>query len=455
MSKTVSPARFIEWQGLDRISVIVHEMHCIFRELSKDDFGIDGEIEVVQEKSGSKGYETTGGIVKVQAKAGMSYVISDTPTSFASPVEKNDLQYWQACTFPVLYIVYHPQADKLYFREVKEYIQATPNVFQAPHRITFDKTRDEFSVSARSAVHGHARVSPPRITFNVQERLISNLLPVTKLPKFLYFAPTRRKDAQGIRREIDGFVPPFTVVDGRLYSLSNLFDENCVLRNWCGKQVRKMLTAEWLDDDRRLPDFIYLLNQLLGKHTGRCGLRYNPDFGRNYFPREDDQHKEFKRGWTSVRTGKAAKPRIVAKYYEYGNDKFWRHLAAELSFRHFGKSWFLQIAPKYFFTVDGVQPWDSELVGPYTTSQKAREHNPQVLNHVLFWAEVLSQGGDKIRMKLDDRTKLAVEKMPDCGIAACGIPDDPAEYEEPQEDDQPTLFADRPVVDEDGDDDDD
>lgn len=173
MGKTVLPVKFIEWQGLDRISAIVHEMHCIFRELSKDDFGLDGEIEVVQQKAGGKGYETTGGIVKVQAKAGSSYVVFDTPASFASPVEKNDLQYWQTCTFPVLYIVYHPQDDKLYFREVKEYIQATPNVFQAPYRITFEKARDEFSASARNAIHGHAHVSPPRITFNVQERLIS------------------------------------------------------------------------------------------------------------------------------------------------------------------------------------------------------------------------------------------------------------------------------------------
>lgn len=129
---------------------------------------------------------------------------------------------------------------------MKEYLHATPNVFQAPHRVTFDKARDEFAASAQTAVHGHARVSPPRITFDVQERLISNLLPVTKLPKFLYFAPTRRKDAQGIRREIDGFVPPFTVTEGKFYTLSNLFDQNCVLRKWCGTKVRKMLASEWL-----------------------------------------------------------------------------------------------------------------------------------------------------------------------------------------------------------------
>src|SRR5262249_6423912 len=161
----------------------------------------------------------TGGIVKVQAKSGASYVVSDTPTSFASAVEKKDLQYWQTCTFPVLYVLYHPTDDKLYFREVKEYLRATPHVFEPPHRITFDKARDDSNVSARTAVSGHACVSPPRITFSVQERLICNLLPVTKLPKFLYFAPTPRTDAQGIRREIAGFVPPFTVVEGKLYTL--------------------------------------------------------------------------------------------------------------------------------------------------------------------------------------------------------------------------------------------
>jgi hypothetical protein len=72
MSKTVPATKFTEWKGLDRITLIVHEMGCIFRELSKDDFGLDGEIEVVTPKAGGQGFETTGGIVKVQAKSGKS-----------------------------------------------------------------------------------------------------------------------------------------------------------------------------------------------------------------------------------------------------------------------------------------------------------------------------------------------------------------------------------------------
>src|SRR4051794_20149111 len=116
MPKTVLPSKFQEWRGLDRISQIVHEMHCIFRELSKDDFGLDGEIEVVTPKVGGVGFETLGGIIKVQAKSGESYVKQDSTTGFVTPVERNDLDYWYKATFPVIFIVYHPKDDKLYWR---------------------------------------------------------------------------------------------------------------------------------------------------------------------------------------------------------------------------------------------------------------------------------------------------------------------------------------------------
>jgi hypothetical protein len=56
MGKTVLPSKFQEWKGLDRISLIVHDMKCIFREITKDDFGLDGEIEVVAPKADGKGW---------------------------------------------------------------------------------------------------------------------------------------------------------------------------------------------------------------------------------------------------------------------------------------------------------------------------------------------------------------------------------------------------------------
>jgi hypothetical protein len=439
MSKTVQPSKLTEWKGLDRISVIVHEMGNIWREMTKDDFGLDGEIEVVTPKADGEGYETAGGIVKVQSKAGESYVRYDTETSFSTQVDQNDLDYWQRCTFPVLFIVFHPKDDKLYFKEVKQYIRDTPGVFSKPHHIRFDKTRDVFTASSKGDVCQHAKVSPPRISFEQKERLFTNLLPVRVLPELLYFATTRRKSRQSIREEITGFVPPFCVVDGKVYSLSDLSNDQCALKPFCVGKVSTKPTSEWVGDEERVNDFVFLLNQLLGKHMGRCGVRYNRDFGRNYFPRENTTDKAFKRAWTSVRTS-VSDERTVVKYYEYGKDKFWRHLASATSFERFGRAWFLRISPKYLFTVDGEQPCDGELVGPYTTSLKADEHNSHVLNHVLFWSDVLSLQRPSIEVRLDGKTVMEIEKTPLVGIAKFAIPDDPATYEEKKPSGQLSLF---------------
>ena len=91
MSKTVQPSKLTEWKGLDRISVIVHQMGNIWREMTKDDFGLDGEIEVATPKANGEGFETAGGIVKVQSKAGESYVRYDSDTSFSTPHDRPDV----------------------------------------------------------------------------------------------------------------------------------------------------------------------------------------------------------------------------------------------------------------------------------------------------------------------------------------------------------------------------
>jgi hypothetical protein len=105
-----------------------------------------------------------------------------------------------------------------------------------------------------------------------------------------------------------------------------------------------------------------------------------------------------------------------------------------------GSSWFLQIIPKYFFTVDGENPFDAEKVGSYTTRIKASEKNPHVLNHVLFWSHVLSQSKPEINIELDFEIIMIIEKLPLSGIADFAIPYDPAIYEEPEPTDQLDFF---------------
>jgi len=444
MAKNVPATKFTELKGLDRISQIVHEMHCIFRIISQDDFGIDGEIEVVTAKPDGVGFQTSGGIIKVQAKTGASYVKKDSSESFSTPVRKDDLDYWNSCTFPVFFIVYHPGDDALYFKEIKSYIRESPDVFRLPLEVVFRKPADLFSAHSKDAVCQQANVSPPRISFNEQERLYSNLLAVRQLPTTLTFAKTRRTSFQRVKDDIEGYVPPFCIGDKNLYTFSDLRHEGNRLREVCDADaIEDIPVAEWLElDAENRRNLVFMMNQLFGSHCYRCGLKYNPDFGRTYFPREtdDDKDKSFERTWTSPRT-KRSDTRTVVQFYEYGAFRFWRHLAAEFSFVQFGANWFLQISPKYLFTKDGKTPCDPALVGPYTTSQKAREHNPQVMNHVLFWADALSCKKPQIEMTLFGESLIVVEKEPLASLAPFAIPLDPATYEEPAPSLQMSLFG--------------
>jgi hypothetical protein len=114
----------------------------------------------------------------------------------------------------------------------------------------------------------------------------------------------------------------------------------------------------------------------------------------------------------------------------------------------------LQIVPKYLFTKDGTEPYDNYEVGPLTTRIKSMEKNQHVLNHVLFWADVLAGGKSEIEMGIGRRSAIIVaEKTPLAAIANFAIPYDPATYEESPEDIevQLGLFGLQGVVDEEDD----
>jgi hypothetical protein len=440
MGKTVLESKFTEWKGLDRISATVHSMKHIWREISKDDFGIDGEIE------------THGNVLKVQSKSGASYVVEDTEAAFSSPVAKSDLETWNNSRYPVLYIVYHPDDDKLYCKEVRAYVKDTANVFQRPYKISFNKANDEFNNDYSLEVEKHAELSESRVSFNEKEELYSNLLPVRKLP-LLFHATTEYIDVDEVRGETDAHLPPFCIYGDRLFSFADLRQNGCDLRPFCDGDVEVLRAAEWLrSDPDRQRDLVYMLNQTQGKLRHQLGLKYCKPYERTYFPRTNQTDKEFKVNWFSARTNKAAAaPRIVVKYYEYGLNKFWRHLACHMSFQRFGSDWFLRIVPKYLFTTDGESPCEGDLAGPYTTKLKAMEHNPQVLNHVLFWADFLAGGKPQITFKLDGHVVLEIDRRPLTGIANFAIPDDPAVFDEEPLSQQLLLFREELMEDDDED----
>lgn len=456
MPKFLPPSKIQEWKGLDRIGLTVHEMNCIYREISKDDVGIDGEIEMVVPGPGGKGYQTTGGILKFQSKSGMSYVKQDTETSFSSPVSKTDLELWYNANFPTVYIVYHPEDDMLYWKEVRSYVKHTRNVWQSPFKIQFNKAKDRFTVDAYDQLIALASVSPPRVIYTLKEQLFSNLLKVRRLP-WVWSAPSRIRSYHRIREAIYPLVLPFDLRGDRLYTFVDLNDKASPLAPFCDTAHAKIEKRErWWSDDNLVRLYASLLNQLMQTHIASVGLSYNEEYERIYFPKSDDGALEIKRIWYNVRTKRYSPGRIVVKYYEYGADKFWRHKAVSLWFEYIGKSWYLRIIPKYFFTIDGFIPHNSPKVGSWTTVIKSQEYNPNVLNDILFWSDILSGGDaaqtdlDQMHIDLGGNSVLSIDRLPVIGEAGFSIPSDPATYEEPDPTEQMDLF-DWPTFEEDED----
>lgn len=449
MSKIISKTKFPEWKGLDRISKITHEMGCIFREIAKDDVGIDGEIEIVVPKGNKEGYKTTGDILKVQAKSGESYIKGNDDNSFYTPVDKSDLEYWYQANFPTLFIVYNPMDDRLYYKEVKSYVGDTGgDVWARPFRIKFDKKEDVFTPDCREELMSYADSSPPRVSRCNKERLISNLLPVSKIPT-VWTAPTTVTSRDEAKDEVGSWIPPCVVIGNQIYSFENLGLYYAKLKPVVDTHAAEKASLEyWWSEDKYIDGFVYMLNQLLGHHEHKCNLEYNSKHKRVYFPIPDRGSKEDnekrKIHWDNILTDRENIERTVVKRYEYGHDRFWRHLAAKLRFIRLGSHWYLRIIPDYFFSTDGEEPFDPEKVGTYATRQKHRERNSTVLNHVLTWSWALSQNEQGttdqscITFWLYDNPILQLDKMPETGIANFGNLYDPSPYEEPIE--EQSLF---------------
>ncbi len=440
MGKTVSVSKFSEWKGLDRIGPIVHHMPSIFREISKDDVGIDGEIEILVPKANGESFEATGGIIKVQSKSGASYIKQNNEQSFSTPVERNDLESWLSANVPVIFIVYHPGDDTLYWKDVKHYVKTTSQAFQSPLRIIFDKVQDIFDEHCYPMLCALAAVSPPPISTFQKERLYSNLLLVKNAPRIVTQASTVYGHMREVREQLTGFVPPFCITGGQLFTLSDLRNPQCLLRPFCDNTtIRDLTTTQWIEEEVGMNNYIFLLNQLLSAHLRRNGLHYQHDLHRHYFPRLDETREEFKREWLSVRSGHTGSLGVV-RHYQYGRESYWRHVAAQFSFKRFGSLLCLHILPRYLYTTDGQTLYDNTKVGAATTKIKSMERNINVLNRILFWADFLSERSPTIELRLDGRTLMVIEKEPLSGIAPFAIVNDPADFDETDLDQPPTLF---------------
>src|SRR5437764_13149325 len=129
--------------GIVKLDRLVTDMGYIWRPTANSDVGMDGEIELVEDRA------ATAKIIKAQVKSGASYFRKEDQRSFEFHASIDDVKYWLAANNPVLIVVYHPERDLLYAVHVQGYALAHAEIARTGV-FKFDKAE-----TTLLAEHGH------------------------------------------------------------------------------------------------------------------------------------------------------------------------------------------------------------------------------------------------------------------------------------------------------------
>jgi hypothetical protein len=390
-------------------------MRCIWREQEKDDIGIDGEIELCRQRGDGDGMFGTGKIVKVQSKSGSSYVIKDSVSAFASPVAEKDLRYWVDLNVPVIYVVFHPDDDVLYWKDVKAYLRDHPDALTPPYRIEFKKGADRFDETAYPALCELCEQAPERIATDAGEALFTNLLPVLKLPQKIWIAPVLPEKQPRFHDRLTGAgpIPPYVYKSSFVTTLGNAALPGTALTSVVdGAAVEDFDLRDWLGQSpENENDLRSLLNGLLHRHLRHIGCEFQKEPRRYFINKGLAEDAPLRRRWLNPRTARTYN-RLVAKHYTYGRISFFRHLALDARFERLGGQWAIAIYPQLHFTTDGTKVWEGEIARSYLIRARVEEYNNVYLNNVLFWASQMANGESTFDLRAGDEAVVKVSGVP-------------------------------------------
>jgi hypothetical protein len=241
-------------------------------------------------------------------------------------------------------------------------------------------------------------VQPPRVT----EVVHSTLLPVERMPAYVYGAPFDKEERtiQGqLGRPRDGEMVPYVVRGKMLWAFQDLAEHGNPFESMvAGQPVDRFRVEEWWNDPDRLVWFLQLLNRALRKLTRRRGLQFDQAHDRYYFPPKmpgvgySVRYRPLNRKQASRQV--VWRPRKKATGLER---PYWYHRAAALGFMKTGQgTWALSIRPELRVTVDGLTPPPTGEVGGKVTRKKSRMFNYDLLAELQFWRDYLSESKPRI-----------------------------------------------------------
>lgn len=389
MSKRIGSSNIIGERGIAHVRRVVLDMGYVFYETGGVEAGIDGYIELRDEKTGDVGNL----ILQVQSKATERIRLpAETERSFEWPCREADIAYWLRGTAPVLLIVVQTKTNQAYWKSIKDYFRDA-NAVQK-RRVVFDKQNDIFDRAAKpalSAIAANVRpgaIAPPA---RIAERLVSNLIPIERFGAALYLAETDYQDNKAFgaasRHFAAGAPGEWIVKGGRVLSFHDL--DSYPWNKLCDvATIESFDTSEWAltTDSDRQRDFVQLLNRALDGLT-RDDLMFDADRRAHYFKRIPKKpcRAYFYEGFEKHTSRNVVKR--YAKKEASTETAYFRHSAFLGRFRRFDGQWYLEVTPTYHFTRDGYR--EDRFAADRLKKIKELENNGAVVGQFLMWRHYL------------------------------------------------------------------
>jgi hypothetical protein len=385
--KQISQNEVIGQQGINLIEKRCLDMGFLWRQ-SGLDAGIDGLIEIRSETG-----RVTNCIIQVQSKATEKPFDAETSQTFEFRCRDRDLDYWLGGNAPVILVRSRPSTNEAYWVSVKDYFSDFSR--RKSGKIVFDKTADRFDLHAKATLQRLATpidVGSYLPTQPKRELVYSNLLKLSRLPKYYYVAATDYRTPAELfarLRELTRHVHGEWVLHSRM--LTTFHDLNT--RPWRDVIDPGTLeiheTEEWAqtEDLIRLRHFVQLLSSCLKGQLYPKGVKFSRETQSFYFRASQDlsdieyayQSREHKTSRTVFKGYPKKADRTQMSYY--------RHSAFEGQFVRYGGVWFLQITPTYHFTRDGERL--SRFAPNLMSGIKRLENNQAVHGQVVMWGHIL------------------------------------------------------------------
>jgi hypothetical protein len=383
--KKLTDEQLLGGQGIALIDLAVSRMGYVWRPTAQHDTGVDGEIEVRDKASGT----VTGLLLKVQSKA-VSAFQNETAEGFDYWPTARDVQYWLRHNVPVILVVSRPATNEVYWHRVAE-----PGGRAEAKRFHFVKAHDRLDETACGRLTEIAQAGAPGSwapALAKKEQLVSNLLPIVKLPPRLYLAETPFRKPAEVNEALKGshLSLEYVLKNDRLLTVRDLTE--AAYQAFCDRgTVEDFAVSEWAEsanpDTQR--DFVNLLNRCLHQRLrgGVARLRFDRGTMSYYFP-SNDRNQPYSYEYKSQ---KNTTTREVVKRLENKKERHtmgFRHSAVRTQFFRFGKEWYLELTPTYFFTQpDGMT--QSRYHEDWLKRIKEFEKNSAVLGQVVMWEHLV------------------------------------------------------------------